>query len=345
LIWGVGTVLGPVVGGGFERISWRWAFYLNLFIGALCAPAYLFLIPSFDPAGTMGKKDRLRKLDWLGALLSAGGFMTLTMGVSFGGALFAWSSAREIVLFVLAGILWILFFAQQSWAILTTRENRVFPVHLLVQREPALLFVSMAAGSAAVFVGIYYTPIYFQFTRGDSGIQAAVRLLPFLCFLSTSIIANGALLPRTGYYKVWYIVGSVLACAGGAVLCEFLSYISLDVVLTPYLPARLTVDTSPAIVYGLEIVIATGLGCYCQSGYAVIQARVPPQDMANSRTFMMIGEYAVEVVEESDLATNMSLTLPSPTVWHRLWPRHLRRHLRQRRTEEAGGTPSSHFAV
>lgn len=29
LVWGIGTVLGPVVGGGFELYNWRWAFYIN----------------------------------------------------------------------------------------------------------------------------------------------------------------------------------------------------------------------------------------------------------------------------------------------------------------------------
>lgn len=29
LVWGIGTVLGPVVGGGFELYTWRWAFYIN----------------------------------------------------------------------------------------------------------------------------------------------------------------------------------------------------------------------------------------------------------------------------------------------------------------------------
>jgi MFS family permease len=36
LIWGVGTVLGPILGGLFERIGaggWRWAFYINLCAG------------------------------------------------------------------------------------------------------------------------------------------------------------------------------------------------------------------------------------------------------------------------------------------------------------------------
>lgn len=51
LTWGLGIILGPVVGGGFSEssVGWRWAFYINLFIGAVCAPAYLFLLPSIDP--------------------------------------------------------------------------------------------------------------------------------------------------------------------------------------------------------------------------------------------------------------------------------------------------------
>lgn len=51
LTWGIGIVLGPVVGGGFSvsSVGWRWSFYINLLIGAVCAPAYLFLLPSKDP--------------------------------------------------------------------------------------------------------------------------------------------------------------------------------------------------------------------------------------------------------------------------------------------------------
>jgi MFS family permease len=32
LVWGVGAILGPVVGGAFSISSatWRWSFYINL---------------------------------------------------------------------------------------------------------------------------------------------------------------------------------------------------------------------------------------------------------------------------------------------------------------------------
>jgi hypothetical protein len=40
LMWGIGTVLGPIVGGAFadSTLTWRFAFYINLCIGGLFAP-------------------------------------------------------------------------------------------------------------------------------------------------------------------------------------------------------------------------------------------------------------------------------------------------------------------
>lgn len=34
LVWGVGAILGPVVGGTFSTSSatWRWSFYINLYV-------------------------------------------------------------------------------------------------------------------------------------------------------------------------------------------------------------------------------------------------------------------------------------------------------------------------
>ena len=51
LIYGLGMVLGPVIGRAFTDSSagWRWAFYINLCIGAVCTPVYLYMLPNKDP--------------------------------------------------------------------------------------------------------------------------------------------------------------------------------------------------------------------------------------------------------------------------------------------------------
>lgn len=46
LVWGLGTILGPVVGGGFaiSSATWRFAFYINLCLAAVMAPALLIYV-------------------------------------------------------------------------------------------------------------------------------------------------------------------------------------------------------------------------------------------------------------------------------------------------------------
>lgn len=50
-VWCVGDCLGPVVGGAFSdlKATWRWGFYINLVIGAISAPIFIFNLPNVRP--------------------------------------------------------------------------------------------------------------------------------------------------------------------------------------------------------------------------------------------------------------------------------------------------------
>ncbi|KAL8886259.1 MAG: hypothetical protein Q9192_006515 [Flavoplaca navasiana] len=272
LVWGMGTVLGPVVGGGFELYNWRWAFYINLLFAAILAPIYLFLIPSFDPCPGVSVAGRLAKFDFLGSLLSIGAIVCLIMGINFGGVLYDWNSGPIIALFVISGALFIVFAIQQIFTILTTEDNRLFPVHLVQRKEPILLFIAGASGGAAIYLVLYYIPLYFQFTRGDSAITAAVRLLPFVFILSAMVLANGFFMAKFGRYTPWYIVGSIVMMIGSVLL------------------SKIDVNTSASAIYGYEVMVAFGAGSFVQASFSVIQTIVTPAEMSYGITLMLVAQ-------------------------------------------------------
>ncbi|KAH0343556.1 PLP-dependent transferase, partial [Aureobasidium melanogenum] len=274
LVWGIGTVLGPVVGGGFDKVSWRWAFYLNLIIGGVFAPVYLFMLPSFDPQPkTVSLFGRAKNFDFVGAALSIASILCLVMAINFGNALYAWNSGQIISMFVLSFVLLVVFAVQQKFAWFTTRTERMFPAHLIRNKEANLLFICAACANTAGFLPIYYLPVYFQFSRGDNALEAAVRLLPLITILSATIIANGYLMSKLGYYQPWYIGGAALALIGNI------------------LASRINIHTSVSAIYGYEVLIALGSGAFIQAGYATIQTVVSADDTSYGIAYMMLAQF------------------------------------------------------
>ncbi|KAL8846851.1 MAG: hypothetical protein Q9221_008080 [Calogaya cf. arnoldii] len=176
------------------------AFYINLLFAAILAPIYLFILLSFDPYPGVSVGGRLARFDFLGSLLSISAIVCLIIGINFGSVLYEWNSRSIIALFVVSGVLFIVFALKQIFKMFTIEDNRVFPVHLVRRKEPVLLFIAGSSARAAIYIALYYIPLYIQFTRGDSAIRATVRLLPFVFVLSAMVLANGFFMAKFGRY-------------------------------------------------------------------------------------------------------------------------------------------------
>ncbi|KAF1811305.1 MFS general substrate transporter [Eremomyces bilateralis CBS 781.70] len=273
LSWGVGAILGPVIGGAFSDSSatWRWAFYINLPLAGVLSPVYFFAFPSKNPRPMESVMAKLKQVDWVGAILNAGVFVLFQVVLTFSGSTYPWNSGFSIAVWTVWGVVLVLFIIQQGWTIFTTKENRIFPVHFLKSRTLVLLFIATSACAASP-ITIYYIPLYFQFTRGDSALTSAVRLLPFIFINIFFMMVSGALLQKFGRYAALYFAGGAFILTGGILL--------------------FTADpsTSVARIYGAEVLLAAGTGLAFQNAYAVAAVKVDDNDKYNAIRYMNVAQ-------------------------------------------------------
>jgi MFS family permease len=279
--WGVGAVLGPVIGGAFSvsAATWRWAFYINLVVGALMAPAYLFYLPPIHPIDGVSIRSRIANLDFVGFTLSLGVWVTFTLAFTMAGGQWPWNDGRTIATIVVFVVILALYALQQYFTIFTTAETRSFPGQLLKSRTQILLYIATSANITSLFVVVYFIPIYFQFVHNDSALMAAVRLLPYVVISVTVNLLAGHLLSKIQYYMPIYIVSGVFILLGGALLTAFLNP-----------------STPESQIYGFTILIAVGSGLTLQISYAVGTLTAAAKDMGDVISMQNVSQIGSTVI-------------------------------------------------
>ena len=266
------------------------AFYINLPLAGLLLPVYLFVVPFRNPRPDNTTKQKLAEVDWIGAILTGAVFVLFIIVVTFAGSTYAWDSAASIALWAIFGLCLMTLVLQQAFSIFTTPEQRIFPVHFLKSRTLVLLYIATGAAACAQGITLYYTPLFFQFTKGDGPLQAAVRLLPFICVFIFFVMLAGGSLPFVGRYNLYYATGGCLILAGGALL------FTIDV------------STPASNIYGYEVLSASGIGLLFQIGYAIAVAKVPPKDAPKAIGFInvaQIGTLAIGLAIAGSLFQNL----------------------------------------
>ena len=238
----------------------------------MLSPGYLWSLPAVDFQPDLPFVSKLKQMDWLGILVYLAGTSCFTLALTFGGSVFEWSSPAEIVFWVFSGVLLIVITALTVYHPLVAKKDRLYPGHFL--RRPLIinLQIQIFLLSGVNLTVAYYIPLYFQFTRNDSALQAGVRLLPYIAMMVVFSMINGMFMTRFGYYLPWYLAGTVLTLVGAALMYTTSS------------------TTSTGAIYGFTALIGIGLGLCLQAGFAVVQSLVPPEDIPNTVGFMSLAQ-------------------------------------------------------
>ena len=129
------------------------AFYINLVVGVTFAPVYIFLLPNVGLQKQIPLRQRLtRNVDWLGNIFFIAGICAFVMAITFGGTLFAWGSASEIVLWVMAGVLLLVFGTTQRLHPLVSAQHKLYPTVFLKNPTMVMLQVAIFMSSLSLLV-------------------------------------------------------------------------------------------------------------------------------------------------------------------------------------------------
>ncbi|KDQ08494.1 hypothetical protein BOTBODRAFT_118640 [Botryobasidium botryosum FD-172 SS1] len=239
VLYAIGYVCGPLIGGALSSINWRWIFAINL-PGAVVGSLLVFLLlrsqvkpaqpprrlPS-DALSTPYKEsflEKINRVDWLGVVLFTIACVGILLGLNWGSSS-GWGTLKVILSLCVGGAVMVAFII---WEHLLERyeTGKREPPRVLATTEPMIpitLFRSydvVATSFAALSSGMlmfgcfYFLSIYFIIVVGQSATKAGTQLLSFAPGLGIGVAISTRIISRTKQPKYAIILGSILQPIG-----------------------------------------------------------------------------------------------------------------------------------
>jgi EmrB/QacA subfamily drug resistance transporter len=245
-MFGIAAVLGPLIGGWLtDAVSWHAVFWINLPLGVAAWVAILI-------AMKLPSHEMRAKVDWAGLALLDAGAIAIVLLATWAGQQFAWTSWQTVALCVVL---------VASWGLLPAVERRaeepILPLQLFRNRTFLVCTAVGMLAMAAMFGAMGYLPTYMQMVYGLSPTQSGLMLIPMTIGQILAATLVGALVTRTGHYRAWPVLGTLVAALGMALL------------------STMQEDSPVALLVVHTTVLGIGIGMILQLLVLLVQNSVP----------------------------------------------------------------------
>ena len=208
------------------------------------------------------------QLDPIGTLLFVPSIVCLLLALQWGGTTYAWKDTRVIVLFILFGMLLVMFIGVQLWM----GETATVPPRIAAQRTIAFSSLLSILLGGAFFLLIYFLPIWFQAIKGTDALHSGIDSIPLILTATFGIMFSGGLTTKFGHYMPYVYANVVLTSIGTGLITTF------------------TPSTGTGKWIGYQIIFGFGCGLAFQIPQIAAQAVLPLPDVAQGVAITFFAE-------------------------------------------------------
>ncbi|KAL8722048.1 MAG: hypothetical protein Q9181_007578, partial [Wetmoreana brouardii] len=184
----VGTILGPLISAVFSTfVSWRWIGWVNLPLLGFACPLFVFYLRLRSVALDTSLVAKLKRLDWVGMILSVVGITIFVLPLSWGGALYPWSSWRTLLPMLLGVAVLIVFAIYEAYP-----AAPIVPHRLFRSKTANMTLAGGFTHGMIMFSILQYLPLFYQAVELETVIGSAVSLLP--ASVTSVAVAGGSMM-------------------------------------------------------------------------------------------------------------------------------------------------------
>ncbi|KAI7825054.1 major facilitator superfamily domain-containing protein [Kickxella alabastrina] len=262
--WGAASAVGPVLGGAIvENTKWSIIFWINL---PVCVPTLIvlyFALAIPRPQGTA--MEKLRRMDFLGALAFQGFIIPFIIALSWGGQGHKWASGR--VLGTIGGsMVMLIVFVVIEWKVAV---DPIIPLRLFAIRNVTASTLGHFCVGACIYSPLMFIPAWELSVKQATEISAGLHLLPMMGSMVLAAGVAGAVATRYGKYRQTIWACGIFIALGNSLLL------------------LLDQNTSNAQRVGFLILTGLGLGFGVQTMMVAAQCSVDGLDMAATTTLVL----------------------------------------------------------